>query len=159
MNTTEMTSKRSSQAGYTITELMIVIALVALLSSFAIPAFNGYIDDAKVSSAVGDMGRIVLEIEKYRTNNNDQLPPTLGDLNLDSIKDPWDKNYKYVPVTDPGDLSAMRQKPGVGTLNRDYDLLSRGPDGMSARNITKSKALDDIIRANNGAYMGLAEDY
>ncbi len=154
---TQSIAKR--QSGFNLIELMIVIALVALLSAFAIPAYSGYMEDARVSQAVGDMGRIVLEIEKFRTNNNGLLPDSLDDLaNLESKKDPWGKNYLYVNIEDDPEAKG-RRKAGLGTLNRDYDLLSRGKDGKSSRNIARTNALDDILRANNGAYMGLAEDY
>lgn len=147
------------QGGFTIIELMIVVALVALMASFGASAYSGYMDDARGSEAIGDMGRIVLEIEKYRTNNNGDLPASLNDLTIEGKKDPWGKNYIYVPVLDGMDKTVLRKNPAGGKLNSDYDLLSRGPDGKSSKNITKANALDDIIRGNNGGYMGKAEDY
>ncbi len=139
-------------------ELVIVMTLIALLASVAFPAYSGYIEEARVSSAIGDMGRISLAIDRFRMQNGDALPASLDDLDLPSKKDPWDRDYVYRDLTDPANAGLFRKK-GTAKLNADYDLLSKGPDGVSARNITNSKAHDDIIRANGGAYMGIAEGY
>jgi general secretion pathway protein G len=44
-------------------------------------------------------------------------------------------------------------------LNSDYDLFTIGPDGLSAISIDSQFSLDDVIRANNGAYFGVASEY
>jgi general secretion pathway protein G len=41
-------------------------------------------------------------------------------------------------------------------LNDDYDLYSMGKDGTSSPPLTAKVSQDDIIRANNGSYVGLA---
>jgi general secretion pathway protein G len=44
-------------------------------------------------------------------------------------------------------------------LNTDYDLFSLGPDGRTSVSLGESVGLDDVIRANNGGYFGLAANY
>jgi general secretion pathway protein G len=44
-------------------------------------------------------------------------------------------------------------------LNSDYDLYSMGKDGESQIPLTVKISHDDIIRANDGAFVGLAIDY
>lgn len=39
------------QAGFSLIELMIVVALIGILSSFAVPSFTGYLQSAKASTA------------------------------------------------------------------------------------------------------------
>ncbi len=149
----------SEQSGFTLIELMVVVALVALLASFALPAYNGYIDDAKESQAIGDIGRISMAIERFRMNNDDQLPATLGDLPIDNVRDPWGKWYVYTNLTDPANAGNFRKSASGEQLNTDFDLLSRGKDGKSAKKISKANAVDDIIRLKDGAFVGLAEEF
>jgi len=44
-------------------------------------------------------------------------------------------------------------------INTDFDLYSMGPDGRSAPPLTAKHSRDDIVRANDGAFIGLASDY
>jgi hypothetical protein len=41
----------------------------------------------------------------------------------------------------------------------DFDLYSVGKDGASSKQITGAKGRDDIIRAGNGGFIGLAKDH
>jgi general secretion pathway protein G len=44
-------------------------------------------------------------------------------------------------------------------LNSDYDLYSMGADGDSMGPLSATASRDDIVRANNGAFIGLGEEY
>lgn len=44
-------------------------------------------------------------------------------------------------------------------INSDYDLYSMGKDGESVAPLTAAKSRDDIVRAANGTYVGLAENF
>jgi hypothetical protein len=41
----------------------------------------------------------------------------------------------------------------------DYDVYSKGPDGESKIPLTAKASHDDIVHANDGAFVGLAEDF
>jgi general secretion pathway protein G len=44
-------------------------------------------------------------------------------------------------------------------LNSDFDLYSKGRDGKSKPNLAAKVSYDDIIRANDGEYVGIASEY
>ncbi len=44
-------------------------------------------------------------------------------------------------------------------INSDFDLYSMGKDGRSVGPLTARHSRDDIVRASNGRFVGLAEDY
>ena len=53
----------------------------------------------------------------------------------------------------------MRKDKFLVPINSDFDLYSMGKDGESVPPLTSKKRRDDIIRANDGQYIGLAEGY
>ena len=44
-------------------------------------------------------------------------------------------------------------------LNSDFDLYSLGPDGESSLALPAAPSQDDVVRAANGAYIGLGVNY
>lgn len=44
-------------------------------------------------------------------------------------------------------------------INSDFDLYSSGPDGQSRGPLSAPVSRDDILRANDGAFYGVAEDF
>jgi general secretion pathway protein G len=44
-------------------------------------------------------------------------------------------------------------------LNTDFDLYSMGKDGKTKPKTTDKDSFDDIIRANNGTFVGLASEH
>ena len=53
------------RAGYTLVELMVVVAIVAVLAAIALPAYNSYVKKAKTTEAVTFLGEIRLAQESY----------------------------------------------------------------------------------------------
>ena len=151
--------------GFSLLELMATIALMTLLASFAIPAYMGYIEDARATTVIADLGRISVEIERYVTNNNGEYPETLAEIGADAMEDPWGNRYEYLRIA--GEVGAsgkvgkdkVRKDKNLKPLNTDFDLYSRGEDGDTKAALTAKASRDDILRANNGAFFGLADDY
>lgn len=141
-------------------ELMIVLVVAALLAAIAVPAYNGAVSRAKIARAVGEIGAISVEIDRFSLNNNDQFPVTLGDLPMDIPLDPWGNQYQYFNIRAAGPGKGPFRKDGkLNPLNSDFDLYSIGKDGDSAGPLSAKKSRDDIVRANNGAFVGLGEEY
>jgi prepilin-type N-terminal cleavage/methylation domain-containing protein len=53
-------TRRKRAAGFTLVELMIVVAIIGLLAAIAIPAFGRYVRRARTSEAVGQLNRLWL---------------------------------------------------------------------------------------------------
>ncbi len=53
----------------------------------------------------------------------------------------------------------VRKDRRLVPLNRDFDLYSQGKDGRSQGPLTAQVSLDDVIRANNGGFIGLGRNY
>ncbi|MET1163148.1 MAG: prepilin-type N-terminal cleavage/methylation domain-containing protein [Pseudoxanthomonas sp.] len=142
-------------AGFTMLELMFGVAIAAVLAVIAISQFSKALDKSKVGSAVADISIIQAEIERYRSANGNQLPDTLPSVRLD----PWQQPYFYTKLEGVNGHGSARKDHALNPLNRDYDLFSAGKDGVFKSQISQKDSLDDIVRARNGAYVGLAEDF
>jgi len=147
---------RARQRGVTLLELMIVAAAVVMLSAFAIPAFNGYIERSRTSRAIGDIGSISLQLYRWQLNTQ-SFPATLADAGIVAT-DPWGRAYAYTRVAGTPQ-NQLRKDHNLHPINTDFDLYSVGPDGNSQKPLTAGPSRDDIIRANNGTYIGVAANY
>ena len=62
-----------------------------------------------------------------------------------------------------GSGNASKGKPRkdrfLHPINSDYDLYSMGKDGESVEPLTAKKSHDDVIRANDGSFVGLAVEF
>ena len=58
-----------SQHGFTIIELMVVLAIVSILAVIAMPVYQGYAGRAKVSEAINAAGGIQTQLAEYYNNN------------------------------------------------------------------------------------------
>lgn len=146
--------------GFGLLELMLTLAIVSLLVMVAIPSYGGYALRAKVARAIGDIGSIAVEIETFRLRNRDRVPTNLAELQTSVSNDPWGRAYVFLNIIDGNpNIGAVRKDGQLNPLNTDYDLYSLGKDGDSKGPLNAQASRDDIIRANNGAYIGLGEDY
>jgi len=93
---------RQPQAGMTLIEIMIVLAIIALVMGLLVgPAIIGQLDKAKVDTARAMTKQIEAAYSRWKINNPendcpesvDSLKAELGKKQTDVIKDPWGKEY------------------------------------------------------------------
>ncbi|MGL5472542.1 MAG: pilin [Shewanella sp.] len=58
-----MKSKMKKQSGFTLIELMIVVAIVAILAAVALPAYQNYTKKAKMTELVAATGALKTQVE------------------------------------------------------------------------------------------------
>lgn len=150
------------RSGFTFIELILAIAIVGVLSAIALPAYNNYREKALITRCIADIRMIELEIKDYVARNS-RYPDgdDLSVLGHPPLNDPWGHPYQYLNIADdPGKGKGKYRKDRfLVPLNSDYDLYSMGPDGKTVPPLTAKASEDDIVRANDGQYVGVAEDY
>ena len=147
---------RFGHSGLTVIELMVAVAIVALLTSLAVPSYRSYLNRSKVATATADIRSIESKLMRYYSDNG-HFPTTLADAGIDPV-DPWGHPYSYLPM-EGAKVGKVRKDRSLHPLNTDYDLYSMGADGKSATPLTAKISQDDIIRARDGAFVGLAQDF
>ena len=144
-------------AGFTLIELMMVVAIIGTLAGIAVPMYIRYINNARLAEGISEIRNLELEIEIYRLDN-DRLPSSLNDIGRQNLTDPWGRPYQYAnhSLIPPG---KRRKFHGTVPLNLDYDLFSTGADGQWIPPLTAAQSRDDIVRADDGGFIGLASQY
>jgi general secretion pathway protein G len=144
--------------GFTIIELMLVVAIIGILIGIAIPAYIGYQERAKITLVISDLEAISLRLDGY-VSDNGIGPESLAVVHYENYLDPWGHPYQYFNIKTATGKGQMRKDRFMVPINTFYDLYSMGPDGQSASPLTAKASRDDIIRANDGAYFGPAEGF
>ncbi len=139
-------------AGFTLVELVLAMTILGTLASMAVPRWQQAIDKAKVARAIGDIKAIQTDID-----GNDPLPASLADVGRDGMLDPWGNPYVY--TYHGGNRGIAKKDRFQVPLNSEYDLYSKGKDGETTSAITAAVSRDDIIRANDSGFVGLAINY
>lgn len=70
---------KKMQKGFTLIELMIVVAIIGVLSAFAIPAYQDYVAKSAVTSASGTIKALLTNADLY-SQNNTALTTNIGDF-------------------------------------------------------------------------------
>jgi general secretion pathway protein G len=151
-------TREGSSLGITLTELVIIVGIVAMLAGLGIPAYNKYRDNANVVQAVSDIRTIEHDIYIYE-GYNAKLPDFLDDIGKGYLRDPWGNPYQYRNATTKKGTAQQRFDKFSKQLNADFDLYSMGRDGNTQPNLDRPESLDDIVRADNGRFVGLASQF
>jgi general secretion pathway protein G len=145
-------------AGITLLELVFVLAIIGTLVALALTSYSSYRNTIAIAQAVSDIESIESAIGHSTQMEGFPPPPSLASIRMDEMLDPWGNPYQYInhSLTPKGQ---WRKDRFIVPINSDYDLYSMGPDGQSVAPLTAKASQDDIIRANDGAYVGPASNY
>ncbi|PKN11553.1 MAG: hypothetical protein CVU69_11785 [Deltaproteobacteria bacterium HGW-Deltaproteobacteria-4] len=137
-------------AGFTMIELLVVVAILGTLAILSIPTYNEFVSRAKNGRAKQDVRVLEREIIGYFLET-ESLPITLGDINRGDLKDPWGNPYVYsnTPTRNRFDIN----------LNTDFDIFSMGADGVTDPVVSSAAGKDDLVRGADGAFLGFGEDW
>lgn len=167
---------QADSSGYTLLEVMTAVTLISILAGLAIPLYTGYLEKAKIKRAIVEVRYFAKAIDLYEEDTG-TLPATMTLAGVPAnVRDPWGNPYQYWLTSSstgnsgngkgggpksggslpPGQVRKYKQ---LNPINTDYDLFSKGPDGQSVPPLQGKPSHDDIIRLDDGDFVGQVSDY
>ena len=129
---TPATPSARRQRGFTLIELMVVLAIIGVLAALIVPNVLSRADDARITAARTDVGNLMQALKLYKLDNQrypsgvqglkaltakPTIEPVPGNWKpyLDKLpNDPWGRAYQYM-------------NPGI---KGEVDVMSFGADGQ-----------------------------
>jgi general secretion pathway protein G len=154
-------SRPGRGAGFTLIEILFIVAITGVLAGLAGTQYLAYIDRARVARAIAEIRNLAVEIEVWEMNN-ERAPDSLLEAGIAATNDPWGNPYVYLKLVGPGPGTTMgqaRKDRFLVPINSSFDLYSMGKDGESMPPLASPRSKDDIVRAKDGGFIGLAERF
>lgn len=143
------------QQGWTLIELLTVLVIVGILTSLTMNRSQRAMLAARNAQAAVEIMELMTAVDDYELDN-DALPVSLAAIGEGGKLDPWGNVYQYAVIID---VDTARKDKFLVPVNTTYDLYSMGADGRSRRAFNAPASHDDIVRAGDGSYVGLAAGY
>ena len=144
--------------GMSVVELMLTVLIIMILAVIAVASYSNYRERIRVSQAVTEISAMSAQIKHYMVDNSGP-PASLADIGLGNRIDPWGRAYFYLDLTTQKGKGKSRRDKKLNPLNSDFDLYSAGKDGLTQTQLTAHNSRDDVIRARDGKFIGLASDF
>lgn len=131
--------------GFTLLEILVVIAVIGILAAILIPRFTGIQTDAKKKQAMAELGSLKTAVEVYR-NNNDAYPAA---ATWDSLLVAETNRVVDEVPNDPFRAAGNKYTYALDTTAGSYYVIySYGPDGTAG---TITVASDAVTAGGAGA--------
>jgi len=159
MTRSRLGGQNERSLGLTIIELVIVVMIMATLASLGAPLYADTLNKARIAKAIADIRVLEKEILVFQLSNR-TFPTNLNQIGRGTLLDPYGNPYQYLDIATAGKGKGdFRKDKNLVPINSDFDLYSMGQDGQSAPPLTAKQSWDDIVRASDGGYVGIASEY
>lgn len=133
--------------GFTLIELIIVIAVIAILIGIALPRFKGMQDEGNIAKVKGELRTLQTAIESYYSHHNNAYPATTSAALETALASAVPNIIDHVP-TDPFSTTGADYVYVMGGTNSKYYIIySVGPSQNGSAVITS----DAVVETNGSS--------
>lgn len=122
-------SKRTNQKGFTLIELMIVVAVIGVLAAIAVPQYQKYVAKSEAASALASITGHRTNVETYVLENG-TFPTTSAAL--------------PVPASPLGVISYQNTTSAAGSIQFEFNATGVSPGVISSK--------VNLVRTSDGAW-------
>jgi type II secretion system protein G len=159
-----MRVSKKKQKGFTLVELLVVVAILAILAAILLPKFLGYADKAREAQTMKDIRSMCTVVEAFTATDGDYPEASLDTDNPRSIAsimqskgvnwtgdatgktDPWGNPYYYDVVDDYYCIASAGKD---GTLNTSDDICNIGGKVSKKASGLNGNAIPSATPGNN----------
>lgn len=132
--------RRSKKGGFTLVELIVVLAILAILAALLIPALTGYINKAKEKSVVAETRQVVMAAqtlydEEYGTIARNGNAPSFDKTNA--------KKIKYSDVADLAEVNGKGTIDNIAVTKNKISEVKYTRDGKTCTFNGSTYTIDD----------------
>lgn len=133
--------------GFTLIEIMVAVAVLSIIASIAIPAYNSYISTARESEGAQDMAALRIAQEEFFMDNNTYFQgATAGALRAASgnLWEPANWNPALADAVNEANLNfSFVVVPGPTGIQTSYNAIATG------QNDVKNTVVINVTEQNN----------
>jgi len=148
--------------GFTLIEILIVIAVIAILAGISLPYMKGMQDEGNTAKAAGELRTLATAVESFYIHNNHEYP-----VQTTSVDSAWQSDANSLTTASPTIIKTVLTDPfkssqeyryatSASSGSQYYVIFSVGPDntaditGINTSGVVQPTDRDDDIYISNG---------
>lgn len=135
---------RNKKKGFTLIELIAVVAIIGILATVLVPKVGGYMQEAKKTKVIDQSRKVILAVETYNMKNDDTIDDTKTIstiLNKQSVTELIEPGVEKAQILS----STLNKLPSTMKLSECKAIVQEGKDFKVKNSGSKKDIFEAVI--------------